>query len=266
MQESKSVFDRLLGGVKVVPDAPEECQPPEGMTCSGGWHFRDDIAIRRCDTKRKQEIRSRIAGELKRLAGPIEQLRKWGALDSQGVPTFEGYDATRPGQSGAREALEAMQRFAAGRPPLTNVLLKSGNGLGKTRLLLASHFALLGAGISSVFTTTPELRFWFRRQMQFEEEVAKEARAWLEKFHYAQAIHYDDPGHVENDQRVRGEFTEGLKNLLDNSRGRWAVATNRSAEEMEHHPDLSGTIASRFQFDADVVVMSGLDFRVEHSR
>lgn len=264
MQETKTVFDRLLSRVEVTNDSPPECEPPDGMACEGGWHFRDGAAVRRCDTRRRKEIRARVAGELKRLAGPIALLAKWGALDARGVPTFTGYDPTR--HEGANAALEALLRFASGRPPQTNVMIKSGNGLGKTRLLLASHFTLLEAGISSVYTTTPELRFWFRRQMNFDEEIAKEARGWLEKFQYAQAIHYDDPGHVENDQRARGEFTEGLKNLLDNSRGRWAVATNRSADEMEAHPDLSGTIASRFQFDADIVVMSGLDFRVEHSR
>jgi hypothetical protein len=260
----QSPFHGLLKDVQVIPDASEECVPPDGMTCTGGWHFRDDIAIRRCDTRRRAEIRARVAGELKRLAGPIEQLGRWGALDARGVPTLAGYDPTR--HTGAPEALAAMLRFASGRPPRTNVLLKSSNGLGKTRMLLASHFALLEAGVSSVFTTTPELRFWFRRQMSFDEEIAREARSFLEKFTVAQAVHFDDPGHVENDQRARGEFTEGLKHLLDCSRGAWAVATNRSSEEMESHPDLSGTIASRFQFGAEIVVMSGLDFRVEKSK
>lgn len=264
MHETRNPFDRFLRGVQTVEDKPPECIPPDGQICDGGWHFRDigDFygreAVGRCDTRRRQEIRAKVADERVRLDGPLELLRPHGGA------RFDGYDTTR--HIGAGEALEAMQRFSGGRPPKRNIILVSPNGLGKTRLLLASHFALLEAGIASQYVTTPELRKWFRRANSFDEETEREARNWLDRFNYSQAIHFDDAGHVENDQRSRGEFTEGLKNLLDNTKAAWAVATNRTSAEMETHPDLSGTVASRFQYNADVVVMRGRDFRVETSR
>lgn len=264
----EKTFTSIVGGLSPVEDtAPnplDQCQPGPGLTCDGGWHFRNlgDFygreAVCRCDTRRRQEIRAKVADERARLDGPLELLKPHGGAK------FCGYDTTR--HDGADKALACMQAFAAGRPPRRNVILVSPNGLGKTRLLLASHFALLEAGIASQYVTTPELRKWFRRSSSFDEETEREARNWLDRFNYSQAIHFDDAGHVENDQRSRGEFTEGLKNLLDNTKACWAVATNRTSAEMEVHPDLSGTVASRFQYNADVVVMRGRDFRVETSR
>lgn len=245
-------------------DSIPGCVPGDGIECDGGWHFRNlgDVygreAVGRCDTKRRQEIRAKVSEERARLDGPLE------LLAAHGGAKFDGYDTGR--HEGAKRALEAVRAFAEGRPPKRNVILVSPNGLGKTRLLLASHFALLEAGIASQYVTTPELRKWFRRAMSFDEETEREARNWLDRFNYSQAIHFDDAGHVENDQRSRGEFTEGLKGLLDNTKAAWAVATNRTSAEMETHPDLSGTVASRFQYNADVVVMRGRDFRVETSR
>jgi DNA replication protein DnaC len=246
----------MVANIKTSP--PDPCTPAPGILCEGGWHFRDGFALHRCDAIRRSEIRAKVAGERQRLQGALESLAPHGGA------SFDGYDEKR--HKGAAEALAAMRRFAAGRPPKRNVLLIGPNGLGKTRLMLASHFALLEAGVASQYVTTPELRFWFRRQMSFDEEIAREARGWLERLQYAQAIHFDDAGHVENDQRARGEFTEGLKHLLDTSRAAWAVSSNRSSTEMQQHPDLSGTVASRFMLDADLVVMSGRDFRQQTLR
>lgn len=265
-----STLKSLVGGLGVVEDkAPhllDQCVPGEGLHCDGGWHFRDigefygREAIGRCDTRRRQEIRAKVSEERARLDGPLEQLRPGGGAK------FDGYDTGRGGCTNLDKGLAAMRTFASGRPPKRNVILVSPNGMGKTRLLLASHFTLLEAGIASQYVTTPELRKWFRRAMSFDEETEREARNWLDRFNYSQVVHFDDAGHVENDQRARGEFTEGLKSLLDNSKAAWAVATNRTSAEMETHPDLSGTVASRFQYQADIVVMTGPDFRVESSR
>jgi DNA replication protein DnaC len=246
--------------------AVEECHPPDGIFCDHGWHFRrsDGFAVRRCEVAKGNARRATVESWRERLGGPIEKLRQWGGLDERGLPTFAGYDANR--HEGAARGLGVMRSFASSRPPMNNVILVGSNGLGKSRLLLTSHFALLEAGIASQYVTTPELRLWFHRQQSFDEEVSREARGKLAPLLYAQAIHFDDPGEVEDDQRRRGEFTEGLKCLLDNSRAVWAVATNRSADEMERHPDLSGSIASRFQLGAEVVVMRGLDYRVETAR
>lgn len=246
----------MVANVKTPPE--DKCTPRPGVFCDGGWHFRDGLALHRCDALRRAEIRAKVDVERVRLAGALD------VLEAHGGALFAGYDPNR--HEGAKEALEAMQRFASGRPPRRGVLLIGSNGLGKTRLMLASHFSLLEAGIASQYVTTPELRFWFRRQMSFDEEIAREARGWLERFQYAQAIHFDDAGHVENDQRARGEFTEGLKHLLDTSRAAWAVSSNRSSQEMQQHPDLSGTVMSRFMRDADLVTMRGRDFRQETLR
>lgn len=261
MSSVKELVGHVLRDVSVADTEALDlnCKLPNDGRCDAGWHFDAyGDAIGRCSELRRREIRAKVGEERKRLAGPLSLLERHGGA------VFAGYDETR--HHGAAEALQAMLRFSGARPPQRNVILVGPNGLGKTRLLLASHFTLLESGISSRYVTTPELRKWFRRATSYDEEIEREARQWLDKFRYAQAIHFDDAGHVENDQRSRGEFVEGLKSLLDDCRGVWAVSSNRSSEEMERHPDLSGTVASRFMYDADIVVMSGKDFRAETAK
>lgn len=243
---------------RVMP--PEETRGKHALISPCKWEMTG-----RCEGEKRSETRKRIDGERKRLAGEIALIAKRGGIKA-GVPVFDGYSPeSQPDDADRRtldRALGCMRRFSAARPPTRNVILKGPNGLGKTRLMLSSHFALLEAGIASQYVTTPELRKWFKRAESFDEEMAREANDHLDRYVYAQVVHFDDVGHVENDQRARGQFTEGLKDLLDRSRATaWAVATNRSSNEMEMHPDLSGTIVSRIQYQADVVPMSGVDFR-----
>lgn len=249
-------------GVLSLPGAPK----PGVIYCDTMSHVRVEAEcgwehVEECPTVRKKRVAGRLENEKRRLSGEVYRIASHGGV-VEGTVVFDGYDASR--HDGAAKALATMQEFAKG--PKRNVLLVSPAGLGKTRLLLASHFALIKSGIASQYVTTPELRKWFKRANSYDDEVAREAQAHLDRYMYAQAVHFDDAGHIENDQRARGEFAEGLKDLLDRSRAMWAVATNRSSEEMERHPDLSGTIVSRFQYDADVVVMKGDDFRTETAR
>lgn len=263
----------LRGEIEPQPDQPLECgsaffpvdmvkADESAVYCDRQRHYRVNAgalyAGPRCPAIRRAEIRARVETERQRLRGELETLFPYGGA------SFDGYNPER--HQGAREALQAMREFSAARPPRWNVLLISSAGLGKTRLMLASHFALLEAGVASQYVTTPELRKLFRQADNFDSEVAQEARGKLDRYVYAEAVHFDDAGHIENDQRARGQFVEGLKDLLDRSRAAWAVASNRSSSEMETHPDLSGTVVSRFQLGAKVVRMSGVDFRTESAK
>jgi DNA replication protein DnaC len=242
-------------GASLLPLEDSDRQP--GVTyCDGTWHHVANGVSGRCQIVRQREVKDRVAGERRRLAAEIAKVEEASAFG------FDGYDG-RLCVGGAR-ALEVMRRFA--RAPQFSVLLKGPRGLGKTHLLLASHFELLERGIPSVYVRTPELRRLFRAMDSYDQEVVDEARRKLDPILYAAAIHFDDAGHIENDARARGQFAEGLKDLLDRSRGRWATATNRSGDEAERHPDLSSVNFSRLLLDAEVVVMSGDDFRALTAR
>lgn len=264
MTELGDVLGRLTNGVIVLPDGPkpscgcdwvplDQDMEPGRVYCDGRWHHRAEGNLGRCPALVKLEIKARVVTERARLSGALARLALHGGA------SFDGYDTTRG--DGLDKALEVMRRFSGARPPCTGVLLSGPAGLGKTRLLLASHFTLLEAGISSQYVTSAELRRLFRASDNLNEEVREEAKHALDRYLYAQAVHADDLGEIEDDQRARGRFAEGLKELLDRSRGAWAIATNRSGEEAERHPDLTGTVVSRMVLDADVVKMVGKDFR-----
>lgn len=234
-------------------ELPVAAGEPGEVYCHRGTHYRDGAVTGRCPVDRAREIRGKLGAERRRLVAEISRIE-------EGSPFgWDGFNARREGLQGGVRALAVMRRFAAELPG--NVVLAGPRGLGKTHLLLASHFALLERGVSSVYVRTPELRRLFRALDSYTEAVVEEAQVKLHPILYAQAVHFDDAGHIEDDARARGQFAEGLKDLLDRSRGRWATATNRSAAEAEHHPDLSGVILSRLMFDADLVKLEGFDYR-----
>lgn len=222
--------------------------------CDGEWHRVAEGVTCRCPEKVRAERSARITSERARLRGELGHL---------GSPGFAGFSPRRPGLMGGERALAVMERFARGRPPTCNVLLVGPTGLGKTHLLLASHFELLAGGVASLYVTTSELRRLFRRAENFDVETAEDALRQLERLVYAEVVHFDDLGHIDHDQRARGIFAEGLKDLHDRSRGKWAVSTNRTAAEAESHPDMTGTIVSRLMYEAEVVELSGVDCRVQ---
>jgi DNA replication protein DnaC len=240
-----------------APYLPVDGPLADGVTyCDFEWHYDLTGVTGRCTDVRRREIQKRVASERQRLTAEIARIEQRSRFG------FAGYDPSLC-EGGAR-ALAVMQRF--GVELAFNAVLIGSAGLGKSHLLLASHFACLERGVSSVYLRTPELRRWFRARESFDSEVSAEAERNLSPALYAQAVHFDDAGHIENDQRARGQFAEGLKDLLDRSRGRWAVATNRAAEEAERHPDLSGVVVSRFLLDAEVVRLDGADYRVMTAR
>jgi DNA replication protein DnaC len=158
-----------------------------------------------------------------------------------------------------------MQAFAAD-PAGANVFLFGPTGLGKTRLMLASHFALLRRGVNSRYVTSPELRSLFRRKESFDEDAAKEANDALLALQGAAVIHADDLGDIEGDERKKGGFAEGLKDLLRLARGTWVFSTNCGYAELKSHPDIGAKNLSRMVEGATLVPMEGKDFRVQTAK
>src|SRR5439155_17184564 len=120
MREGKVTdIGTVLGGVMAdmptpredkAPTSLDQCAPPAGVVCEGGWHFRDTEdfygreAVGRCDARRRQEIRAKVSSERERLEGAL------GLLAGYGGARFEGYDTTRHVNAGA--ALSAMEAFS----------------------------------------------------------------------------------------------------------------------------------------------------------
>jgi DNA replication protein DnaC len=243
---------------------PDDAPKPGRVYCDGLAHYAGpgpsgtfDVSGR-CPVVRREESRARLESERERLAGTLAQLAEHGG------PSFDGFDPRR--HPSAARALGVMQRFAAGRPPKRHVLLTGPTGLGKTRLLLASHFSRLAAGTPSEYVTTSDLRELFHEAANFNEDVCRPAQDSLGRLYRTEVLHLDDLAQTEDDTRGRGEFADGLKRFLDRSRAMRAVATNRSGPQAERHPDLSGPIISRLLLDADVVELAGIDYRHETAR
>ncbi len=87
----------------------------------------------------------------------------------------------------------------------------------------------------------------------------------MERLTRTQAIHLDDLGNVENDERRRGMFAEGLKQVLDRSKAKRFAATNLTWAEATKHPDVGEKVLSRLVSGAIVVKLEGEDYRVAHS-
>lgn len=211
-----------------------------------------------CPTYVTQRSRRAVAAAIAALGGVVVH------LDRAGGHGFDKYDANRHPQAGA--ALTAMRSYAAGRPPAEGVLLAGPTGIGKTRLLVASHLELVGAGVRSVYVTSAMLRTFFRKAISFDAGTCAEAEKALERITSAEACHVDDLGDVAGDARAPGMFAEGLKALLDSARAPWAVSTNCSSSELSMHPDVGAKNLSRLVEGATVVRMSGEDQRARSTR
>jgi DNA replication protein DnaC len=252
----------------LVEDEPRRC-PAGHMPMPAGspdehcdriahyrWHaeWNCAVSVGRCPELRKRETAELYERERKRLAGELTQISRLGRVG------FDGYDVTRG--PGAGEAWKAAKEFSEGRPPKRNVLFAGTTGLGKTRLLLASHFALLKAGVRSVYVTSPELRAAFDDQRAYDEELREQGNAVVERLVRTQAVHLDDLGNVDDDERKRGQFAEGLKKVLDRSAAAWFAATNLTWDEATRHPDVGAKVLSRLVSGAVVVRLDGKDFRI----
>ena len=263
----------LLGSVRptIVPDSPRACptqrypgDPARGESCDGEWHLRPSPisgrweAVGRCPQKRRDEIMATVAAERGRLRGELELLRRLG-------PTgFDGFDQMHG--KGCENAWRAAVEFSQARPPNRNVYLFGTTGLGKSRLLLASHFGLLEGGIRSIYATSPQLREAFERLRSFDDEVKGEAEAFIASVRRAQAVHLDDLGNIEDDERKTGLFREGLKGILDRSSAAWMTGSNLpTIEAAKQHPDVGVKVVSRLMTGAIVVRLEGTDYRIDHA-
>lgn len=219
--------------------------------CTGRWHYIGRLAKRpaMCPAVEAAEVRERIAGERGRLRGELRLLRREG---------FDGFDPALL-TTGGHEAIDAMRRFAEG--PERSVLLVGPSGLGKTHLFLAAHFRLLERGLPSIFVQTRELRMAFKDAESYDDGTREDARARIDRLVRARVVIFDDVAGIEGDERKRGTFADGLKDLLDRRHGVWAVGTNREGEEAERHPDLTAAIMSRLLHGCELVEMSGPDQR-----
>ncbi len=255
----------------LVPDEQPRCSFPRMPMPDGSpdercdliahyrWHteWKCAVSIGRCPELRKRETAELYERERKRLAGEIAIIARLGSVG------FDGYNVDRGKKAG--EAWMAAKEFSEGRPPKRNVFFAGTTGLGKTRLMLASHFALLRAGVRSVYVTSPELRAAFDDQRAFDEELRHQGDSVVERLVRTQAVHLDDLGNVDDDERKRGQFAEGLKKVLDRSGAAWFAATNLTWDEAMKHPDVGAKVLSRLVSNAVVVKLEGAVYRIEHA-
>ena len=290
--ETREALARLVPAERDLGLAEVTARPcpalAPGEFCDGAAHYDRDPAnaplprpavLRRCPEQCQREIRARITEEEERLGGALAECRgarfadydvnrqrdaawcavcrSWSCVE----PLRHERDLVRPREE-AKEALDVMQGFAAARPPRQSVILSGGLGLGKTHLMLASHFELLRGGVRSYFVGSTDLRECFARVGSFDDEMRTEAEQLRDALVRAEVIHWDDAGDVDGDQRRRGAFSEGIKFLLDRSRAVWAVSLNGDYEAARKHPDLGPKIISRLMQNAVVVRMRGSDQRL----
>jgi DNA replication protein DnaC len=247
---------KILGRIKLIGDRPATGCKVSGGYCNGLGHYRETeserhpVYLGRCFMVAWREERDRL--------DPLIRRANSSTIDSYQTG-FDGYDPRRHPR--AAEALRAMQNFSGARPPKRGVLLSGGTGLGKTRLLLASHLALVRGGVDSRFVTAHELSDLFRRAESFDEDVASPARQTLTRLCASQVLHVDDLGDIHGDERRRGFFQAGLKGMLDQGRFVWAVATNCTLEEAVKHPELGEKIISRLADGVFKLALEGVDQR-----
>ena len=252
-----------------TPSSPAcpDCKP--GEWCSGEAHYLDErdeagqpkrtaAYTRRCPRIVRAEVQARVQSERIRLEAA------WTKANQGGGNGFIGYDPKRHRKAG--EVLDILRRFSAARPPRIGVLITGPTGLGKTRLLLASHLALLEGGVWSEYITARQLGHLFWRAESFDADTASEAEAALYRLRRATVVHMDDLGDIEGDDRRRGFFRSGLKGLLDEGRFVWAAAVNYDWDAACAHPELGEKIMSRLAENTAHIRMDGEDQRPKSKR
>jgi DNA replication protein DnaC len=204
-----------------------------GVSCTGVEHLSDRGHVGPCPAWQKHLASERVQSERARLAGVL------GRLGCE--PSFETFRPDRG--TGTRVAFEAMKRFSLRES--TGVFLSGPTGVGKTHLLLASHFALLRSGWPSAYVTSAQLRHLFFRLRQVVDAVREEAEKQFRELQSTPFVHLDELGDVVGDERFRGAFAEGIKRLLDESGARFAVTTNLDDRGLVSHPDVGDQVLSR---------------------
>lgn len=228
------------------------------VVCDGMHHYRGPgrpTGFAPCPDVVSRSIRQRVDSEHGRLAGTIMTLSLCG-----GGLGFDCYDPKR--HAWGERVLGAVRRFAIMRPPMGRILMTGSKGVGKTLLQLAGHFACLENGVDSVYLQSSNLRRHLHLSESFDEDARRKGEDAIQRLLMCQVIWFDDIGEIEDDQRKRGQFAAGLKNLLDNSRAAWCVSTNCDGDEAASHADMGAKIVSRLLAGALVLEMKGKDARV----
>lgn len=227
-------------------------RPDSVERCDGIVHHAGGAVVRPCPLRIEGKIRERVEAERERLLGALSRL--------EGEANFASYDAVR--HPAAAKALDAMRRFSAVRDPARGVLLSGETGLGKTHLLLVSHFARLSRGWPSEYVMVGDLRPLFRDATSFNEDRADGARGQVDVYRRAPVLHVDDLGDVRGSDAFHAGFAAGFKALLDAMKGKLAVALNLGSAAAREHPDIGDRVLSRLRHGAEVVRMEGEDQRV----
>ncbi len=183
-------------------------------------------------------------------------------LQAEGGSGFDGFNARW--HESIKVAFETIRAFALARPlNARGVFLTGSTGLGKTRLLLASHMALLEDGIRSAFVTSADLRKLVARREIYDLEAREEAEDAIARVISMQVVHLDDLGDVGDPMDVpRPHLSETVKDILEQSKAAFLVATNCTGNAALEHPDIGRKVVSRLMGRCDVLKVQGRDYRI----
>lgn len=250
----------VMGRIQVGKAKPSACGVQDWILgeqegCNGFLHLQaGGRLITRCPAKIAEEIQALVDPELERLEGAITR-----AFRGQPVG-FDGFDPKRA--RGGGKALAAMVRFAGESRPSRGALLSGQTGIGKTRLMLASHFTRMRAGLPSEFVTVSDLRGAFADSSSFDADRRGPAEARLRRLRRCPAIHIDDLGIGEGSASFAAKFQQ----LLEDMPGAVAVSLNLASDEARKHPDIGERVLSRLIDNAEVARMEGEDQRVARAK
>lgn len=290
---TEELLSRVLGRLPAVMQAQirhGQCEGPRcpelagnENECDHGQHFvtadRDRRRTRRCPVAVRDEIRTKVAEERRRLDGVIKRCTAQGELGWAGWR-----DDAHPRSRDLREAAEEFVRRVCAGAAKAALIFQGPRGTGKTWALLETHFALLDAGIRSEWLDVSGLvRQRQLRLHTFDDEARAEAQRWFDRLACARVLIIPDLGDPETLDRdaagARSTIHEAragealakaaeLFDLLEASGAATAVATNATSDQLIADPGVGSCNTSRLMDNAIVVKLdpSAKDQRVEKAR